>query len=95
MKNLKHLKKSSIVQHFIEVGFLIFLKKYVFAQLIFSRFIFAIAQYVLITYKAFVLGKEESSLQNYCKMINQYNLSFLPMEKLFKPTLSKDFDILC
>ena len=77
MKNLKHLKSSSIVQSFIEVCFLIILKRYIFAlaELIFSRFIFTIVQYVLINYKAFVLGKEESSLQNYCTMVNQCNSS--------------------
>ena len=64
MKDLKHLKKSSIVQRFNEVDFLIIFKRYIFAQLIFSQLVFAIAQYVLITYKAFMLGKEGSSLQD-------------------------------
>ena len=49
-------------------------------QLIFSRFVFTIVQYVLSAYKAFVFGKEERSLQNYCKMINHNNSSLLPME---------------
>ena len=64
MKNLKYLKKSSIGQRFNEVSFRIILKRYIFAQLIFSQFVFVIAQYVLITSKAFMLGKEESSLQD-------------------------------
>ena len=33
IKNLKHLKKFSIIQRFSEVGFLIILKRYIFAQL--------------------------------------------------------------
>ena len=55
---------------------------YIFVGLIFSRFIFAIALYVLINYEAFVSGKEDSSLKNYCKMINQYKPSLLSMETI-------------
>ena len=52
--------KFSIVLRFIEVGFLVILKRYIFAQLVFSQFISAIAQYALNTSKTLVLRKEES-----------------------------------
>ena len=43
-------------------------------------FLPAFSHYKSFTSKPFVLRKEENSLQNYCKMINQYNSSLLAME---------------
>ena len=48
-KKFEAFKEVLIVQCFNEVGFLIILKRYIFTQLIFSQFVCAIVQYVLIT----------------------------------------------
>ena len=82
MKNLRPLKKSSTAQRFVEDSFLIILKRYIFVQIMFAQFIFVVVQYILVTSKAFVLGKEKSSLQTECKMINQCNSLSLPMETI-------------
>ena len=68
-----------VLHSLLKFCFLIILKRFILAQLYFGNFPVCIdyLQSIRVTF-----GKEESSLQNYCKTINQYNLSFLPMETI-------------